>query len=161
PSRCIVPGSFDPMTLGHLNIVERAAGLFDEVLVAILPHSSKPGRFPPERRCELARLALAEVDLVPPRVSVAAFENRLLVDVCRDWSARAIIRGLRLGADADYELPMAMMNRQISSVETLFLAADPQFGHVSSTLIKQISAYGGSVQGLVPPAVERALAEGR
>ncbi len=147
------------MTLGHLDIIIRAADLFDEVLVAILPHSTKSGRFAANRRCELARTALADIGYQSPRITVAAFRDQLLVDVCRTWSAKVIVRGLRLGGDADYELPMAMMNRQISAVETLFLAADPQFGHVSSTLIKQISAYGGSVQGLVPPVVQQALAE--
>ncbi len=153
-----MPGSFDPLTLGHLDVITRAAGLFDQVLVAVLPHSSKPGRFPAAQRCELARAALADCGLVAPRVQVAAFAGRLLVDVCREWSADVIVRGLRLGGDADYELPMAMMNRQISAVETLFLAADPKFGHVSSTLVKQISAYGGSVQGLVPEVIQQALA---
>ena len=155
--RCVCPGSFDPVTNGHLDVVVRAAALFDEVVVAILHNPAKTGTFPVERRLELVREALPEG--VRDQVRVEAFANRLLVDVCRELEAGAIVKGLRGGTDFAYELPMARMNTHLTGVETVFLPADPTLEHVSSSLVKEVHHYGGDVTGLVPDNVLAALHE--
>jgi pantetheine-phosphate adenylyltransferase len=139
--------------MGHLDVLARAASLFDEVIVAVLHNPSKEGTFSVPERVGLLRSVLAD----RPRMRVVEFGGRLLVDVCRELGAGVVVKGLR-GGDLGYELPMAVMNRHLSGVETLFLPGDPQFEHVSSTLIKQVSAYGGDVSGLVPDVVRDALA---
>lgn len=155
--RCVCPGSFDPVTLGHLDVVRRATTLFDEVVVAVLHNPAKQGSFPVERRLQLVRDSLpAEV---ADRVRVEAFADTLLVDVCRDLDAGAIVKGLRGGTDFAYELPMALMNKHLTGVETVFLPGDPTLEHVSSSLVKEVHRYGGDVSGLVPPAVMDALRE--
>ena len=155
--RCVCPGSFDPVTLGHLDVVRRATTLFDEVVVAVLHHPAKQGSFPVERRLQLVRDSLpAEV---ADRVRVEAFADTLLVDVCRDLDAGAIVKGLRGGTDFAYELPMALMNKHLTGVETVFLPGDPTLEHVSSSLVKEVHRYGGDVSALVPPAVMDALRE--
>lgn len=157
--RCVCPGSYDPVTSGHLDIVERAAGLFDEVVVAVLHNPAKRGLFEPRERVELVREALAERAVDGSRVRVQEFAGRLLVDVCREVGAVAVVKGLRGTVDFGYELPMALMNRHLTGVETVFLAGDPRFEHVSSSLVKEVSAYGGDVTGLVPDRVRRRLEE--
>ncbi|MFK5634750.1 MULTISPECIES: pantetheine-phosphate adenylyltransferase [unclassified Ornithinimicrobium] len=155
--RCVCPGSFDPVTHGHLDVVARAASLFDEVVVAILHNPAKQGTFPVAQRLDLVRASLpAEV---AGRVRVEAFADRLLVDVCRDLDAGAIVKGLRGGTDFAYELPMALMNKHLSGVETVFLAGDPSLEHVSSSLVKEVHRYGGDVSDLVPAPVLAALTE--
>lgn len=155
--RCVCPGSFDPVTLGHLDVVRRATTLFDEVVVAVLHNPAKQGSFPVERRLQLVRDSLpAEV---ADRVRVEAFADTLLVDVCRDLDAGAIVKGLRGGTDFAYELPMALMNKHLTGVETVFLPGDPTLEHVSSSLVKEVHRYGGDVSALVPPAVMDALRE--
>ncbi len=151
--RCVCPGSFDPVTLGHIDVLGRAARLFDEVVVAVLHNPAKEGTFPVERR--MAFLADATRDL--PQVRVAAFANRLIVDVCREVEADTILKGLRSESDYAYEVPMALMNRRLSGVETVFVQGDPAFGHVSSSLVKEVARFGGDVSGLVPDAVRDAL----
>ena len=153
--RCVCPGSFDPVTNGHLDVVERATSLFDEVVVAVLHNPAKRGTFPVEQRLELIRGSLPQ-DLAP-RVRVEAYADRLLVDVCREVDARAIVKGLRGGTDFAYELPMARMNRHLTGIETVFLPGDPGLEHVSSSLVKEVHRYGGDVTGLVPPGVLEAL----
>lgn len=153
--RCVCPGSFDPVTHGHLDVIVRAATLFDEVVVAVLHNPAKRGTFPVEQRLELVTEALPE-DLVG-RVHVEAFADRLLVDVCREVGAGAIVKGLRGGTDFAYELPMARMNRHLTGVETVFLPGDPSLEHVSSSLVKEVHRYGGDVTGLVPDGVLAAL----
>ncbi|MFB9730770.1 pantetheine-phosphate adenylyltransferase [Ornithinimicrobium kibberense] len=155
--RCVCPGSFDPVTHGHLDVVRRAAALFDEVVVAVLHNPAKQGSFPVERRLDLVRRSL-EPDLAD-RVRVEAFADTLLVDVCRQVGAGAVVKGLRGGTDFAYELPMARMNRHLSGVETVFLPADPTLEHVSSSLVKEVHRYGGDVAGLVPDVVLAALEE--
>ncbi len=148
------PGSYDPVTNGHLDVIVRAAALFDDVVVAVLHNPAKTGTFPVARRIELIGQAL------PPGLSnvrVEAFANRLLVDVCRDLAAGAIVKGLRGGTDFAYELPMALMNRHLTGVETVFLPGNPAYEHVSSSLIKEVHAFGGDVTGLVPDVVLAAL----
>ncbi|SOC55172.1 pantetheine-phosphate adenylyltransferase [Ornithinimicrobium cerasi] len=155
PRRCVCPGSFDPVTHGHLDVVVRAARIFDEVVVAVLHNPAKRGTFPVGQRLELVEESLP--DQVRDQVTVAAFADRLLVDVCREVGAGAIVKGLRGGTDFAYELPMARMNTHLTGVETVFLPADPSLEHVSSSLVKEVHRYGGDVTGLVPDGVLRAL----
>ena len=151
--RCVCPGSYDPVTFGHLDVIDRAAELFDEVVVAILHNPDKSGAFRPDERVALTKRALGKRS----NVMVKAYAGRLLVDVCREVGASAIVKGVRGGTDFGYELPMALMNRHLSGVETLFVPGDPRLEHVSSSLVKQVSAYGGDVTGLVPDVVRDAL----
>ena len=151
--RCVCPGSYDPVTLGHLDVIRRAAALFDEVVVAILHNPGKAGTFTIAERLSMTGSAVGEL----AGVRVEEFGGRLLVDVCRDVQADAIVKGLRGSTDFGYELPMALMNRHLTGVETLFVPGDPRLEHVSSSLVKQVSAYGGDVTGLVPDVVRDAL----
>ncbi|WP_426561479.1 pantetheine-phosphate adenylyltransferase [Angustibacter sp. McL0619] len=155
--RCVCPGSYDPVTLGHLDIVARAGELFDEVVVAVLYNPDKSGTFSADERVELLRASLGD----RPGVRVEQFAARLLVDVCDELGAGHVVKGLRSGADLEYERPMALMNRHLTGLETIFVVADPQWQHVSSTLVRQVSAYGGDVSGLVPEVVLEALAKRR
>ena len=155
--RCVCPGSFDPVTLGHVDVVRRAAALFDEVVVAVLHNPAKAGTFGVDERMDLVRAGLAEGGELEGVVRVEAFADRLLVDVCHDVGATAIVKGLRGGTDFAYELPMALMNKHLTGVETLFLPGDPRFEHVSSSLVKEVVRYGGDVSGLVPDVVLDAL----
>ncbi|WP_040158833.1 pantetheine-phosphate adenylyltransferase [Mobilicoccus massiliensis] len=152
-TRCVCPGSFDPVTLGHLDIVRRARSLYDEVVVAVLVNPNKSGLFTPAERVALIEGEVGDLD----GVSVLTFEAQLLVDVCRSTAAGAIVKGLRGETDYSYELPMAVMNRHLAGIETLFLPSDPEFAQVSSSLIKEVARYGGDVSRFVPPAVDEAL----
>ena len=145
----VCPGSFDPVTNGHVDVVRRAASLFDEVVVAVMGNPAKSGLFPLEERVELLRVAVDGID----GVRVEPVSGGLLVDYCRSVGASAIVKGLRSGNDFAYELPMALMNRHLSGVETVFLPGDPRFEHVSSSLVKEVAGHGGNVTGLVPDAV--------
>jgi len=153
--RCVCPGSYDPVTLGHVDIIRRAATLYDEVVVAVLHNPAKKGTFSPDERRDLVVEACSDL----PNVRVELFGGRLLVDVCRELDAGSIVKGLRGGTDFAYELPMALMNRHLTGVETVFLPGDPQFGHVSSSLVKEVARYGGDISGLVSDRVRDALAE--
>jgi pantetheine-phosphate adenylyltransferase len=155
--RCVCPGSFDPVTLGHLDILRRAAALYDEVVVTVLHNPAKQGTFPVEQRLALVREALGEE--LRATVRVEAYADRLLVDVCREVGAQAVVKGLRGGTDFAYELPMALMNRHLSGVETVFLPGDPGLEHVSSSLVREVHRYGGDVSALVPDGVMAALRE--
>jgi pantetheine-phosphate adenylyltransferase len=141
------------VTLGHVDVIARAALLFDEVVVAVLHNTDKRGTFGVDERIKLLDAALVSV----PNVRIEAFAGQLLVDVCREAGAQAIVKGLRGGTDFAYELPMAQMNRHLSGVETVFLPGDPRYGHVSSSLIKEVAALGGDITGLVPEEVRAAL----
>ncbi len=147
------PGSYDPVTNGHVDVITRAAALFDEVVIAVLYNPAKECAFPVTERARLLTVALAGVD----GVRIETFADRLLVDVCRELGAGAIVKGLRGGTDFAYELPMALMNRHMTGIETVFLPGDPRFEHVSSSLVKEVAAHGGDVHGLVPDAVLEAL----
>jgi len=153
--RCVCPGSYDPVTNGHVDVVSRASRLFDEVVVAILHNPGKRGTFTVEERTELLEQSLGQL----PNVRIGAWAGTLVVDVCREVGAAAMVKGLRGGTDFAYELPMAHMNRHLTGVETLFIAADPTLQHVSSSLIKEVVRYGGDVTGLVPDPVLAALKE--
>ncbi len=150
---CVCPGSYDPVTNGHIDVVERAAALFDEVVVAILHNQAKQGTFTVPQRIELLEPSLAHL----PNVRIASWEGTLVVDVCREVGATSMVKGLRGGTDFAYELPMANMNKHLSGVETLFIASAPDLQHVSSSLIKEVVKYGGDVTGLVPDHVRTAL----
>jgi pantetheine-phosphate adenylyltransferase len=148
----VCPGSFDPPTNGHLDIVERAAGLFDEVVVAVLVNVSKRGLFGVEERLELLR----ELVTPWPNVSVASFGG-LLVDFCRQHDADAIVKGLRAVSDFEYEMQMAQMNSSLAQVDTHFVPTSPEWAFLSSSLVKEVARYGGDVAGLVPSLVHDRL----
>jgi pantetheine-phosphate adenylyltransferase len=150
----VFPGSFDPVTNGHVDIVSRAAGLFDEVVVGVLVNESKRGAFPVEERIAMLDEAVAEARL--GNVRTVAFEG-LLVDFCRAQEAAVIVKGLRASTDFDYELPMAQMNRSLSGVDTLLLPTSARWSFVSSSLVKEVSRFGGDVSGLVPAGVAKRL----
>ena len=146
-SIAVVPGSFDPVTLGHLDVVRRAADLFEEVVVAVATNAGKAPLLPVADRVALVDRAVAGI----ARVRVAEVPG-LLVDFCREIGATAIVKGLRSGGDYDAELPMAWMNRHLG-VETLFLPADPAVAHIASSLVKDVARHGGRIEELVPPGV--------
>lgn len=146
--RAVCPGSFDPVTSGHLDIVRRAAALFDEVVVAVGVNPSKSRLFTPEERIAMLEQGVAEL----PNVTVAGFTG-LITAYCREVDATAIVKGLRSGTDFDYEAQMAQMNAELTDVETVFVIADPKFGFVSSSLVKEVASFGGDVAGLVPDFV--------
>ena len=139
--------------MGHVDVITRAAALYDEVVVAVMHNPAKRGTFGVDERLKLLDAALVGT----PNVRIEAFASRLLVDVCRDAGAQTIIKGLRGDTDFAYELPMAQMNRHLAGVETVFLPGDPRFGHVSSSLVKEVAALGGDITGLVPDEVRAAL----
>jgi pantetheine-phosphate adenylyltransferase len=150
--RAVCPGSFDPVTNGHVDVITRAAALYDELVVAVLVNPGKAGLFTPDERMDLLREALAEL----PNVTVDSFEG-LLVDYCRAHDIPVIVKGLRAVGDFEYELQMAQMNRELAGVETLFVPTAPQVGHLSSSLVKQIATFGGDVSSLVPKTVNDRL----
>jgi pantetheine-phosphate adenylyltransferase len=151
--RAVCPGSYDPATNGHLDIIARAAGLFDEVVVAVGVNKSKKGLFEVGERLEMLREITAKL----PNVRIDSWEG-LLVDYCRDHDIAAIAKGLRSVSDFDYELQMAQMNRELTGVETLLMANNPAYGFVSSSLVKEVAALGGDIEHLVPPIVYERLA---
>ena len=151
--RAIYPGSFDPLTHGHLDLIERASQIFDHLVVAVLTNLEKAPLFSLEERVEMLR----EVTAGMPNVSVDTFSG-LLVDYAMKKKARVILRGIRAFTDYEYELQMALMNRQLQpNLETVFLTPAEAYSHISSRLVKEIFQHGGSVSGLVPPVVEQRL----
>lgn len=154
-TRAVCPGSYDPVTVGHVDVFRRAATLFDEVVVAILHNPAKQGTFTVDERVALIEAQVADLD----NVRVQAFANRLIVDVCTELEARVLLKGLRGETDFSYEWPMALMNRHLTGVETLFIPGDPRHEHVSSSLVKEVARFGGDVTGLVSDEVRHALVE--
>ena len=152
--RAVCPGSFDPVTNGHVDVISRAAGLYDELVVAVLVNPGKAGLFTVDERMDLLREAVAEM----PNVTIDSFQG-LLVDYCRAHEIPVIVKGLRAVSDFEYELQMAQMNRELANIETLFVPTAPQVGHLSSSLVKQIAMFGGDVSRLVPKAVNDRLLE--
>lgn len=150
--RAVCPGSFDPVTNGHLDVIGRTAALYDEVVVGVLRNPRKTGLFSVSERLEM----LTEVTAGFGNVRVDAFSG-LLVDYCRSHGIPVIVKGLRASGDFDYELQQAQMNRDLAGVETVFMAADPQHSFVSSSLVKEVATYGGDVAAHVPPAVHARL----
>ena len=152
--RVVCPGSFDPVTNGHLDIISRAAKLHDEVIVAVLRNPSKSSLFTADERVEM----LAEVTKGIPNVKVAKF-NGLIVDFCRANDVSAIVKGLRAVTDFDYEMQMAQMNYNQAGVETLFMTTNPLYAFLSSSLVKEFARFGGDVTGLAPEPVLKRLTE--
>ena len=151
--RAVCPGTFDPVTNGHLDIIRRAGWLFDEVIVAILGNMEKNPLFTVEERETLIRQSIEGI----PNVRLDRFDG-LLVDYARRQGAVAIVRGLRAISDFEYEMQMALMNRRLSGdIETVFMMPAEAYTYVSSRLVKEIHALGGNVSGLVPPVVEARL----
>jgi pantetheine-phosphate adenylyltransferase len=146
--RCVCPGSFDPVTNGHLDVVERASRLYDEVTVAVLVNASKAGLFEVPERIEM----LQEVTTGLGNVKVDSFQG-LLVDYCRERDIPVVVKGLRAVSDFDYELQMSQMNNRLTGIETLFVATNPEYSFLSSSLVKEVAKWGGDVAGLVPDAV--------
>ncbi|MEK0444709.1 MAG: hypothetical protein RLZZ399_30 [Verrucomicrobiota bacterium] len=151
--RALYPGSFDPVTNGHLDVLQRASRLFDEVLVAVANNESKQALFSAQKRVELLREATASM----PNVRVTSFEG-LLVNFARSQGARAIIRGLRAVSDFEYEFQMALMNRSLEpSLETLFLMPSEEYTYLSSRMVKEVCRLGGEIGRFVPECVRVAL----
>jgi pantetheine-phosphate adenylyltransferase len=150
----VCPGSFDPVTNGHVDVINRASALYDELVVAVLVNPGKAGFFPVEERMELLRESVAHL----PNVRVDSFQG-LLVDYCGANDIPVIVKGLRAVSDFEYELQMAQMNRELAAVETLFVPTAPQVGHLSSSLVKQVATFGGDVSRLVPKVVDDRLRE--
>jgi pantetheine-phosphate adenylyltransferase len=152
-ARALVPGSFDPVTTGHLDIIARAARMFETVLVSVAPNSTKTPLFTLAERVEM----LQEACVPWPNVRVDAFQG-LLVEYALKNDATVIVKGLRAVSDFEYELQMAMMNRRLNSaVETVFLMTEAEHSYLSSSIVKEIARLGGSVEGLVPSHVEERL----
>jgi pantetheine-phosphate adenylyltransferase len=152
--RAVCPGSFDPVTYGHLDIIGRTSRLFDEVIVAVLVNESKRSLFTVEERKEMLR----EVTAPFPNIRIEAFQG-LLVDFCRAQAATVVVKGLRAVSDFDYELQMAQMNLGLAGVETLFMPTNPQHSFLSSSLVKDVAKWGGDVTPHVPQAVAHRLAD--
>lgn len=150
--RAACPGSFDPVTNGHIDIVSRASRLFDEVIVAVGVNKSKSRLFDAEERIEMLREACAAYD----NVRVAGFTG-LLTTFCAENDVAAIVKGLRAVSDFDYELQMAQMNASLTEVETVFVPTSPEYSFLASSLVKEVASFGGDVSGLVPGFVNERL----
>ena len=158
PRIAIFPGSFDPLTHGHLDLIRRAARLFDRVVVAVLINPDKHSLFTVQDRVAMIGEACSELAQAD-RVTADAFQG-LLMHYAAGQGACAVIRGLRSGVDLDYERPMASMNAHLApDIETVFLAASDRYAHLSSRLVKEVASHGGSIEGLVPPMVATRLME--
>lgn len=154
----VVPGSFDPVTRGHLDVIQRAAGLFDEIHVLIVHNPDKTALLPIAKRTSLLEQAVREAGM-PGNVIVKSWSVGLLVDYCTDVGATAIVKGIRSQIDVAYETPMAIVNRNLAGVETVFMLPDPAHAHVSSSLVRQVASLGGDVRPYVPKVVADFLEE--
>ena len=150
----LCPGTFDPVTNGHLDVIGRAASTFDQVVVVVLDNPSKTPLFAVDERIRLLEAALAD----HANIGVAAFGG-LLVEFAREQGAQVIVKGLRAVSDYEYEIQMAQMNQRIGDIETLFMSTSPKWSFLSSSLVKEVARLGGDVQGLVPEHVRSALIE--
>lgn len=150
----IYPGSFDPVTFGHLSVISRGSGLFSELHVVVVHNPNKKALFSLDERVEFLKSSIDATN-----VEVSFLDSGLLVDYAKSLSANAILKGFRSAADIEYEIPMAQVNRDLSSLETVFLPADPGLGYVSSSLVKEVAALGGDVSGYVTTKVQAALSE--
>ena len=153
-SLAVCPGSFDPLTLGHVDIVRRTRGMFDEVIVGVAHNAKKNYLFSDDERVALAQEALKGIEGV--RVEVV---TGLLADFAKERGAVAIVKGLRGPADYDNEQAMSLLNRHLSGIETVFIMGDPALNHIASSFVKEIAAYGGKIDDLVTPNVARTLKE--
>jgi pantetheine-phosphate adenylyltransferase len=153
----VYPGSFDPITLGHVDIIARAAKLFDELHVLVVHNPEKSAQFSSAERIKLIEQSLDEADITRGNIKVTELASGLLVDYLRQVDAKVLIKGFRNNVDLDYELPMAKVNRDLSGIETIFMAADPQYGLVASSLVRQVASLGGPVENYVSASVAKAL----
>lgn len=157
--RALFPGSFDPLTNGHLDIIRRSAPLFDEMIVGVLNNADKSPMFSVEERCDILREVLPSVHTAGCNMIVDSFSG-LTAEFAKQKQVTAIVRGIRAVSDYEYELRMALMNRRLEpSIETVFLMAGEEFSYVSSTLMKQVFLLGGRVEGLIPELVESRMKE--
>lgn len=157
----VVPGSFDPITLGHLDVIRRSAELFDEVHVLVVHNPSKAAMLPIAERVNLIKKSLNETPGMPDNIIVASWSVGLLVDYCTEVGASVLVKGIRSQIDVAYETPMVLMNRSLAGVETIFMLPEPGHAHVSSTLVRQVAELGGDVSGYVPAPVSRFLEKAR
>jgi pantetheine-phosphate adenylyltransferase len=148
----VVPGSFDPVTLGHLDVIARASDLFDELHVVVVHNPDKSAMLPIAQRVSLLEEAVREKKL-PESVIVTSWTVGLLVDYCTDVGAKVLLKGIRSQVDVSYETPMAIVNRDLAGVETMFMLPDPAHAHVSSSLVRQVASLGGDISPYVPQAV--------
>lgn len=154
-ARALCPGSFDPVTNGHLDIIERTARHFEDVLVAVIRNPQKSeSLFTLEERQEMLREVTAHL----PNIHISSFKG-LLVDYAKEHDAQAIVKGLRAMSDFDYELQMAQMNERLSGIDTFFISTSPQYSFLSSSLVREVARFGGDVTNMVPPAVAKRLVE--
>lgn len=155
--KVVVPGSFDPITMGHMDIISRASALYDEVTVLVTGNPQKSsGWFTIDERMEL--IAEAVKDMTNVKVDTWA---GLLVDYTRDNNINLLVKGLRTSLDYEYELPMAQMNRKLTGIDTAFFMTDPKWGYISSTLSKEVTKFGGHVGDMLPPNVTEAMEKRR
>lgn len=148
----VAPGSFDPVTLGHLDVIERAARIFDELHVVVVHNPDKSALLPIAERVRLIQESIAEAG-IEGAITVTSWSVGLLVDYCTDVGANVLVKGIRSQIDVAYETPMAIVNRNLAGVETVFLLPNPAHAHVSSSLVRQVAALGGDVTPYVPRAV--------
>ncbi|MFO3693808.1 pantetheine-phosphate adenylyltransferase [Staphylococcus felis] len=154
-TKAVIPGSFDPITNGHIDIIERSADRFDELLVCVLRNSNKKGTFTPEERIELIQSSVVHL----PNVTVHSYGG-LLVDFCDKMGATTIIRGLRAVSDFEYELRLTSMNKKLNEkVETLYMMTSTDYSFISSSVVKEVAQYDANISEFVPPQVEKALLE--
>ncbi len=152
----VVPGSFDPVTLGHIDVIGRAAGLFDQVHVLVVHNPDKAALLPIAQRVSLIEQSIRDAGL-PTNILVTSWSMGLLVDYCTDVGATVLVKGIRSQIDVAYETPMAIVNRNLAGVETVFLLPNPEHAHVSSSLVRQVAALGGDVSPYVPRSVAQYL----
>ena len=152
----VVPGSFDPVTLGHLDVIKRAAGLFDELHVLVVHNPAKTALLPIAQRVTLIEQSIRDAGVVGD-IRVTSWSVGLLVDYCTEVGAAVIVKGIRSQVDVAYETPMAIVNRDLAGVETVFMLPDPAHAHVSSSLVRQVASLGGDVAPYVPVAVWKFL----
>jgi len=151
----VCPGSFDPITYGHLDIIERASRVFDKVYISVLKNSSKEGLFTPQERVDM----IEEVTKHLENVEVRQF-NGLLIDFCHQVGARAIVRGLRAVSDFEYEMQLTSMNRKLDSdIETIYMMTNNNYSFISSSIVKEVAKYGGKIEDVVPPYIANLLEE--
>jgi pantetheine-phosphate adenylyltransferase len=155
----VVPGSFDPVTLGHIDVIGRAANIFDELHVLVVHNPDKSALLPIAQRVSLIEQSIVEADL-PGNIRVTSWSVGLLVDYCTEVGANVIVKGIRSQIDVAYETPMAIVNRNLAGVETVFLLPSPANAHVSSSLVRQVASLGGDVAPYVPKAVAAFLQQG-
>ena len=155
PKIAVYPGSFDPFTVGHLDIAERASELFDKLVIAVVHNPNKTPMFSLVDRVELVEQTIAEAGL--SGIRVVALESGLLVDLCTDVGADVIVKGARSATDVDFEFPMAQINRELTGIETAILISAPELSHISSSLVRQLAQNGGDVRKYVAKPVQKLI----